>query len=209
MPYARLATSTVKTENNDPGASTSVTYRRSRRPPPRYPFRPSQSDAIVLLTLTAKINGSAFVCKRTYTLAVHARTLLSHATTSDSDPSLRLPHIPVPWDAWGPPVTRCFDGLPGPSSALAGQRWFERGIIRDFCPRRVRAMGASTSSGTAQRNTRLAGPVFVRDVESTLPYGEISLAEYDDTLMEDVLIDSERIIFFTNGTTGSSVSDFF
>lgn len=70
-------------------------------------------------------------------------------------------------------------------------------------------MGASTSSGTAQRNTRLAGPVFVRDVESTLPYGEISLAEYDDTLMEDVLIDSERIIFFTNGTTGSSVSDFF
>lgn len=196
VPYARLATSTVKTENNDPGASKLATYRRSRRPPPRYPFRPSQSDALVLLTLTTKINGSAFVYKRTYTLAVHARTLLSHAT---SEPSLpHIPNVAVPWDAWGPPVTRCFDGLPGPSSALAGQRWFERGITRDFCPRRVRAMGAS---GTAQRNTLLAGRVFMRDVESTLPYSETSLAEYDGILVEDVLIDSERIMFFVKGTS--------
>ena len=199
VPHAQLATSTVKTENNNLGASKSATYQQSRRPPPRYPFSPSQSDALVLLTLTAKINGSVFVYKRTYALAVHARTLLSHATSSLS----HISNVAVPWDAWGPLVTRCFDGLPGPSSVVAGQRWFERGIIRDFCPRRVRATGAS---GIAQRSTLLAGLVFVRDVESTLPYSEISLAEYDGILMEDVLIDSERIVFVVNRT--SSVSDF-
>lgn len=206
MPYARLATSTVTTENDDSdsGGFMLATYRQSRRPPPRYPFRPSPSDALVLLTLTTKINGSAFVYKRTYTLAVHVRTLLSHATSESSVP--HVSNVAVPWDAWGPPVTRCFDGLPGPSSAVAGQRWFERGIIRDFCPRRaVRATGAG---GTAQpRSTLLAGRVFMRDVEGTLPYSEISLAEYDDTLMEDVLIDSERVISFVDGTSTGSVSD--
>ena len=194
VPYARLATSTVKTENNIPGASKLATHR----PPPRYPFSPSPSDALVLLTLTAKITGSAFVYKRIYSLAVHARTLLSHATS----PLPHVPNVAVPWDAWGLPTTRWFDGIPGPSSVVAGQRWFERGIIRDFCPHRVRATSAG---GTAQRSTLLAGRVFARDVESTLPYSEISLAEYDGILMEDVLIDSERIVLFVNGT--SSVSD--
>jgi hypothetical protein len=47
----------------------------------------------------------------------------------------------------------------------------------------------------------------MRDVEGTLPYSEISLAEYDDTLMEDVLIDSERVISFVDGTSTGSVSD--
>lgn len=199
VPYAQLATSTVKTEkNNHPGASISTTYRQSHRPPPRYLFGPSPSDALILLTLTAKITGSAFVYKRTYSLAVHAQTLLCHATS----PHSHISNVAVPWDAWGPPATRCFDGIPGPSSVVAGQRWFERGIIRDFCSHRVGATGAG---GTAKRSKLLPGRVFARDVESTLPYSEISLAEYDGILMEGALIDSERIVFFVN--EASSVSD--
>jgi len=156
----------------------------------------------VLLTLSAKITGSVFVDTRTYTLAVHARTLLSYASSSSSSKSSHDPSVAVPWDAWGPPATRCFDGDGGSSSsaaaAVAGQRWFDRGIIRDFCPRRIRATG---SPATTERSTLAAGSVFARRIESALPYSETSLAEYDDGVPgEDAaLIDGERIMFFVAG----------
>jgi len=212
LPYARLATATVKTETNPaPGAFATqayYAYRRSR-PPPRHPFGPSAADALVLLTLSAKITGSVFVDTRTYTLAVHARTLLSYASSSSSSKSSSHdPSVAVPWDAWGPPATRCFDEDCGSSfsaaaaavMAVAGQRWFDRGIIRDFCPRRIRAAG---SPATAEKSTLAAGSVFARGVESALPYSETSLAKYDDDRVpgEDAaaLIDGERIMFFVAG----------
>jgi hypothetical protein len=161
----------------------------------------------VLLTLSAKITGSVFVHTRTYTLAVHARTLLSYASSSSSSSPSHDPSVAVPWDAWGPPATRCFDGAAGSSSSLAataaavaGQRWFDRGIIRDFCPRRIRATGSRPAR--TERSTLAAGSVFARCVESALPYSETSLAEsYDDGVPgEDAaLIDGERILFFVAG----------
>jgi hypothetical protein len=80
--YARLSSASLKPESN-PSKSTvhPSPSRRPRRPPPRHSFSPSSTEA-VLLTLTAKITGSAFVDTQTYTLAVHARTLLSYASPS-------------------------------------------------------------------------------------------------------------------------------
>lgn len=55
-------------------------------------------------------------------------------------------------------------------AVVAGQRWIVRGVIRDFCPRRVRA-----SSGITQRGTLPADRMFTRDKESMLPYHEVSM----------------------------------
>ena len=197
LPYARLSSASVKTESNPSGSAT----RRRSRQPPRYPFSPSPTDALVLLTLTAKISGSAFVDTRTYTLATHARTLLSYASPAPS-PLSDVSSIPVlvPWDAWGPLATRCFDGPGGSSDAVvAGQRWFDGGVIRDFCPHRVRAAAGGVGLGS----TLAAGRVFACDIESTLPYSEISLARDDGTFADDAMIDNERVVFLTK-----AVSDF-
>ena len=183
LPYARLSSASVKTESNP---SAFATHRRSRQPP-RYPFSPSPTDALALLTLTAKISGSAFVDTRTYTLATHARTLLSYASPSSEVSSFL---VLVPWDAWGPLATRCFDGPGGSSDAVvAGQRWFDSGVIRDFCPHRVRA--AAGCPGL--RSTLAAGRVFACDIESTLPYSEVSLVRDDGTFADDAVIDKERV----------------
>jgi hypothetical protein len=196
LPYSRLVTAVLKTENNQ---STLATHRQSR-PPPRYSFSPSPTESLVLLTLTARIYGSVFVDTRTYTLAMHARTLLSYSSFSSTS---HVSNYRVPWDVWGPLATRCFDGHSGSSSTVvAGQRWFDRGIIRDFCERRVRrATGRLTP-----RSTLAAGRVFARDIESALPYSETSLAENDDTLLDYALIDGERIVFIVAGVSGSRSS---
>lgn len=187
----------MKTESDPSGSAT----RRRSRQPPRYPFSPSPTDALVLLTLTAKISGSAFVDTRTYTLATHARTLLSYASPAPS-PLSDVSSIPVlvPWDAWGPLATRCFDGPGGSSDAVvAGQRWFDGRVIRDFCLHRVRAAAGGVGLGS----TLAAGRVFACDIESTLPYSEISLARDDGTFADDAMIDNERVVFLTK-----AVSDF-
>ena len=189
VPYARLSSAFLKTESNP----SALTTHRPTRQPPRHPFSPSPTSALVLITLTAKIRGSAFVDTRTYTLAVHARTLLSYASRGSGHP--------VPWDAWGPPATRCFDGHGGSSSVVAGQRWFKCGAIRDFCPHRVRAAG--TSSLGLRSSTLDAGSVFACDIESALPYSETSLTKNDGTFADDAMIDKERVVLL-NGVSHSS-----
>jgi hypothetical protein len=106
----------------------------------------------------------------------------------------------VPWDAWGPLATRCFDGHGGASDAVvAGQRWFKNGAIRDFCPHRVRA----ASGGLGLRSSTLdAGRVFACDIESALPYSEISIAKDDGTFTDEAMIDKERVVFLT-GVSGA------
>lgn len=182
LPYVRLVAASLKTEHH----TSALDIHRQTRPPPRHPFSPSQDDTLVLLTLTARISGSAFVEMRTYTLATQASTFLSYAECHPPDSS----GVAVPWDVWGPLSSRCFDGHSGKSTAVvAGQRWITRGAIRDFCPRRVRA-----SSGVTQRSTLPANRVFARDVESALPYHEVSLVGNEGALVYDALIDCERIM---------------
>jgi len=183
LPYVQLVAASSKIEHH----SRAVDIHQQIRPPPRHPFSPSRDDTLVLLTLSARIRGSIFVEVRTYTLAVQAGTLLSYAGCHPSD----TPGFVVPWDEWGPLSSRCFDEHSGLSNAVvAGQRWIARGVIRDFCPRRVRA-----SSGIAQRSNLPAGRVFARDVESTLPYHEVSLVGNEGALVHNAMIDNERIMF--------------
>jgi len=217
LSHVRLVAATARTENNNYTSAFGVTYhyhhhQQLHRHPPRHTFSPSPLDALVLLTLTAKIHGSVFIETRTYTIAVHARTLLSYAPSSTLIPSSPL-HAskyesksesglaPVPWDLWGSPATRCFDGHSGSSSAvLAAQRWFTPGTtIRDFCPRRVRAVGAGTHS-VRSPSALDAGRFFERDVESALPFSETYFVENEDAVMDDVnaLIDGEKIVFVSS-----------
>jgi hypothetical protein len=181
LPYVRLVAASSKTEYH----TSALGVHRQTRPPPRHPFTPLQDDTLVLLTLSARISGSAFVRMKTYTLAAQANTLLSYAECDSFG-------LVVPWDAWGPLSSRCFDGHSGKStSVVAGQRWIARGVVRDFCPRRVRA-----SRGIMQLCTLPADRVFARDVESALPYHEVSLVGNEgDALEYDALLDSERIMF--------------
>ena len=185
LPYVQLVAASTKVEHH----SSALDIRPQTRPPPRQPFCPSQDDTLVLLTLSARLSGSSFVRMKTYTLAMQTSTLLSYAERGRSPDSSDLV---VPWDAWGPLSSRCFDGYGGNSTTVvAGQRWISRGVIRDFCPRRVRA-----SRGITQRSTLPADRVFARDVESALPYHEVSIkGDGGDALEYDALIDSERIMF--------------
>jgi hypothetical protein len=47
------------------------------------------------------------------------------------------------------------------------------------------------------RSTLDAGRVFTRDIESALPYSEISLAKNDGSFADDAMIDKERVVFLT------------
>ncbi|KAH9961904.1 hypothetical protein BC827DRAFT_245214 [Russula dissimulans] len=208
LPHVRLAAATAKTENNNYSSAFDATRneQQHRRHPPRHTFNPLPIDALVLLSLTTKIHGSVFIDTRTYTIAVHARTLLSYASTSPStstpsSSSSSPPHgsesslALIPWDTWGPPATRCFDGHSGSSSAvLAAQRWLSPGTVRDFCPRRVRAAGAQS---VKSRSVLAAGRFFQRDVESALPYSETCFTENEDALVvvDNALIDGEKVVF--------------
>jgi hypothetical protein len=128
---------------------------------------------------------------RTYTLVMHARTLLSY--TSPSEPP-RTPSLIAPWGVWGPQATRCFDGHSGATSAVAMcQRWFKCGTIRDFSPVRVRGAG----SGFTSRSKLLANGAFTHDIESALPYHEVQvvLENNNDLLVDDALIDKKRVMF--------------
>ena len=184
LSYVRLVAASSKTEHH----TNALDVHRQKRPPPRYPFTPSQDDTLVLLTLSARTSGSSFVWMKTYMLAMQAKTLLSYADCRSPDPPGRV----VPWDEWGPRSSRCFDGRSGKSTAVvAGQRWIARGAVRDFCPRRVRASG-----GITQRCTLPADRVFACDIESALPYHEVPLVGNEgDALEYDALIDGERMMF--------------
>ena len=212
MSYARLTSASLKTESN-PSKSTAHPHpsrRSTLRPPPRHSFRPSPTKDLVLLTLTAKIVGSAFVDTRTYTLAVHARTLLSYASPSSHVSRSSLPPT-VPWDTWGLLATRCFEAPTSSSSVVAaGQRWLDlkRGAIRDFCPHQVRRAPATDTGGHPlvglRSSTLPAGRIFACDIESALPYCEI-LLEKDDSdgsfVVEDAMIDMEKVVFLTGVST--------
>ena len=217
VPYARLTSASLKSPENNTGKSESSAHlssgRSRRRRPPRYSFSPSPTEALVLLDLTAKITGSAFVDLRTYTLAVHARTLLSYATSPSSHASRSGLPPAVPWDTWGPLATRCFEGPSNSESSsstvvVAGQHWLDIkcGAIRDFCPhhhvQRTSAPGAtatdtSNPSVGLRSSTLPAGRVFACDIESALPYCEISLEKDDSFGVEDAMIDMERVVFLT------------
>ena len=212
MSYARLTSASLKTECNLSKSTTHPSRRPTLRPPPRHSFIPLPTEALVLLTLTPKITGSAFVDTRTYTLAVHARTLLSYASPSSHASPSGLSPI-VSWDTWGLLATRCFEGpTHSPSVAVAGQRWLDMkyGVIRDFCPHHVRRPPATDTGGSPSVGLRssmlAAGRMFACDIESALPYCEISLEKdgSDSSVVDDAMIDSERIVFL-NEVSGLTV----
>ncbi|KAH9028720.1 hypothetical protein EDB84DRAFT_260872 [Lactarius hengduanensis] len=121
LPYVRLVAASSKTEFH----TSAIDVHQHTRPPPRHTFSPSQDDTLVLLALSARISGSAFVEMKTYTLATQASTLLSYAECRSQDSS----GLVVPWDAWGPSSSRCFDAPSGKSTAaVAGQRWIAQGV---------------------------------------------------------------------------------
>ena len=210
LPHARLVASSSKTENNP--TPTDVHHCGPSRPPPRYPFSPSQADSLVLLTLSARISGPPFARTQTYTLVTHTRTLLSYASPSSSssvDPSTGLAE--VPWDVWGPHATRCFEGHSGTTSAVAtGQRWLTRGTIRDFCPRRLRRRWAGDVV-TLSPSSLPDNCVFAHDIVSALPYREVRLATENDNgvLLDDALIDRERVTFFVPGVSSVVLDIYF
>lgn len=184
LPDVRLVAAICKSERH----TGTLDIHQQTRPPPRHPFSPSQDDALVLLTLSVRTYRSDFVANKTYTLATLASTLLSFAECRSPDKS----GFVVPWDAWGPVSSRCFRGSSGISTGVvAAQRWIVHGAIRDFCPRRVRA-----SSSIAQHSTLLADDMFTRDIESMLPYHEVSLVGNEGEIVYyDAIIDSDRIMF--------------
>ena len=214
--YAQLNSASLKTERYTSKSTAHLPSRPSRRrPPPRHSFSTSPTEALVVLTLTAKITGSAFVDMRTYSLAVHARTLLSYASSSSDGASRSSPPPAVPWDTWGLLSTRCFEGPTNSSScavAVAGQRWLDIkcGAIREFCPHHAVRRAPTTAADTGnplvglRSSTLPAGRVFACDIESALPCCEISL-EKDDSdssfVVEDAMIDMERVVFLT-GVSG-------
>ena len=63
LSYVLLLASSLKTGHN----TSALGIHRQTSPHPRNPFSPSQDDALVLLTLFARIYGSAFVGTKTYT----------------------------------------------------------------------------------------------------------------------------------------------
>ena len=85
---------------------------------------------------------------------------------------------------------------------IAGQRWLDikYGAIRDFCPHHVRR-----TPGALRSSTLAAGRVFACDIESALPYCEISLLEKDDSdgsfVVEDAMVDMDRVVLLT-GVSG-------
>jgi hypothetical protein len=184
LPDVRLVAVICKSECH----TGTLDIHQQTRPPPRHPFSPSQVDALVLFTFSVRIYDTNFVGNTTYTLATQASTLLSYAECRSPDES----GLVVPWYAWGPVSSRCFRGFSGISTAVvAAQRWIVRGAIRDFCPRRVHA-----SSIIAKRSILWADRVFTHDIESMLPYHEVSLVGNDGKIVyNDAIIDSDRIMF--------------
>lgn len=59
--------------------------------------------------------------------------------------------------------------------------------------------------GALRSSTLAAGRVFACDIESALPYCEISLLEKDDSdgsfVVEDAMVDMDRVVFLT-GVSG-------
>ena len=84
---------------------------------------------------------------------------------------------------------------------MAGQRWFKNGAIRDFCPHRVRAGSAAAGGLELGSSTLAAGRMFACDIESALPYSEISVVKDDGTFTDKAMIDKERMVFLS-GVSG-------
>jgi hypothetical protein len=209
------------------------------RLPPRFPFRHNAADGIACFILGVsleEIPGASV----TIAIIVHRRALVALATsaagptataaTTAGSASAAAPspehqgqqgqeqeqEQPVPWDKWGPSVTRCLE-VPywrrcrGPT----GQRWgmlaHDELVLRDFNPHNVRRAAAQLSlppPTTTERilrhengnRTRVvtsptsltAGLCFRGDVMSHLPYVETRAV--CTPRWENVLMDDERLL---------------
>ena len=198
--------------------------------PSNMPFRVKAEDAIMLFNVLIEdmqLDPEGFYSPQTrpFTFVVHRRALLDHIppahracatfyTTPEPAPEI----VQVPWEAWGVPATRWFDGDPGSMrwiTTAAGQRavTMEDGpsspiIVRDFDPYAVRSARARAAAGGGDWSEDLpngnvmklkvndsvlaAGSVFKDDVRLSLPYVEVvTRAEYRYL---GVLVDEERIL---------------
>ena len=134
--------------------------------PSNRPFRNKPEDAIILFSVLIEERPVDFQFRQTrpFIFIVHRRALLNHIPAAHracapfcSTPEPAPETVQVPWEAWGPSVTRWFEG----DSALmrwitttAGQRavTMEDGasspiIVRDFNPYAVRSARARAAAG--------------------------------------------------------------
>lgn len=194
-------------------------------PPSDRPFRDKGEDAIIIFNILYR----HFSGVDQLTFIVHRRALLAHipaehrACVPFSSATGPTPTpVQVPWSAWGPTVTRWFEG-DNPSTCFmtraAGQRAVTLEnrtptpiIVRDFNPYAVRVASAlaSTSGQLEQGNwskqlpngnqmtlnvedsVLAAGSIFKEDVRTSLPYIEIMTQGEYD--YQGVVIDDERIL---------------
>jgi hypothetical protein len=216
-----------RAEPNPTGSSPLAVPAPSNRP-----FRDKAEDAIILFNVLIEdvhlhVGQFHFPETRPFTFIVHRRALIAQIPSAYRayPPFCSIPEplaAQVPWAAWGPDVTRWFEGDPASMrwiTTTAGQRavTMEDGaptpiIVRDFNPYAVRSARArAAASDQSQRcnwsellpngnrmmlkvedTVLLAGSVFKEDVRSSLPYVEV--ATQAEYRYEGVLIDEERIL---------------
>jgi len=198
------------------------------------PFRDKAEDAIILFNVLIEdvhlhVGQFHFPETRPFTFIVHRRALLAQIPDAYrayppfcSIPEPLPPSAQIPWAAWGPHVTRWFEGDPASMrwiTTTAGQRavTMEDGaptpiIVRDFNPYTVRSARARAAESDQSQQCNwseqlpngnrmtlkvedsvlLAGSVFKEDVRSSLPYVEVMTQA--EYRYEGVLIDEERIL---------------
>jgi hypothetical protein len=174
------------------------------------PFHSSSMDAIVIFNL--RVEGVGIAPNNRFSMFVHRRALLAlcpDATTSpisqpDDDVDVNI----IPWDRWGPSVTRWVDTGVMPTrwiTTTAGQRCalrFARNeddpspiVILDFNPTSLKR--AATGNNSSRRRfvtkpTEIVHRSFQAPILSALPYTcytPPNVFRYDGLLM-----DEERLI---------------
>lgn len=191
--------------------STGLNHPESFRVPKRrqataHGIRSIPERAIVLfhliLTLFGRVNAPNF---HEFSFVIHRHSLLELAFSEDLNT-----FDPVPWEAWGPPVTS-WDEMPHENpyiTASAGQRHvlFGNGtldhiIVRDyniFTVRRMLAMppllhGSNSRVVVHERSINISA-LFMQCIRHSLPYVEIcSERKYS---FDGVMMDDDRIICF-------------
>lgn len=194
------------------------------RPPPRCPFTYNPADAVACFILGVGLEEIPDA-SMTIAIVVHRRALVALASSGAAAAVTDVGannERPIPWDDWGPPVTRCFE-VPywHRCSGPVGQRWgmlaHDELVLRDFNPHSVRhtagrletrapgmPAGASSSSSVLRHEngnrtrvvtapTRLtAGLCFRGDVISHLPY--VETRAMCTPRWESVITDGERLL---------------
>jgi hypothetical protein len=167
------------------------------------PFHSSSMEAIAIFNLRIERMGTL----HSFSMFVHRRTLLALCPDATISPVSQPVDVDViPWDRWGPSVTRWWVTGVIPTNwvtTTAGQRCvvkFSRDehapssiLILEFNPRRLKSAGARNSTlYQTSHPTRIVHSSFQEPVVSALPF--FCYASPDNFRFDGLLIDEERLI---------------